>query len=417
MRRSFRGHYPPTSEEFEKLWTTGDIIFDTNALLNLFRYSESTRDQLLGLMRDREQQLWLPHQVALEFHRRRRGIAGQQVEAFKKVERALQEAENGLRSAIDGLRRHPALEADALTKALKLSISRMSRELRRARDRHLDAVVGEEAHNKTFDAITEIFDGRVGAAYEPSALARLFEEGAKRYASKVPPGYRDESKEPESKYGDFILWRQMLDRAEAERRPMIFVTDDTKDDWWERVDGKTIGPRAELVDEFYEASGERVHFYVPRQFLDQARQNGVDISASSLNEADTVSQEAPRNLGEAMLAVKSEQAANSLLAPYFSDLATGEQFRNLASVLRLSASSDAAKYLEGIGSIGLAAMAAQWVESGRIGRAATEGLLGGALGQRPLSSFVSEATTGLEDVDDVQSATHEDDELPSDPAD
>jgi len=35
-----------------------------------------------------------------------------------------------------------------------------------------------------------------------------------------------------NKFGDLIIWKEMIEKAKAEKRPIIFVTDDGKSDWW-----------------------------------------------------------------------------------------------------------------------------------------------------------------------------------------
>ena len=71
MKNLFPGHYKPSEEEFQKLWAECIFVFDTNILLNVYRYSEKTRERLfeiLGLLQDR---IWLPYQVAYEYQEER----------------------------------------------------------------------------------------------------------------------------------------------------------------------------------------------------------------------------------------------------------------------------------------------------------------------------------------------------------
>ena len=71
MKDLFRGYYSPTNDELDRMWNEGLIVLDTNALLNLFRYTESTRAEFLTVLQAIAEQLWIPHQIALEFQRRR----------------------------------------------------------------------------------------------------------------------------------------------------------------------------------------------------------------------------------------------------------------------------------------------------------------------------------------------------------
>lgn len=89
---------------------------------------------------------------------------------------------------------------------------------------------------------------------------RSKKEGEDRYKRMIPPGYEDakqkdgnflhENIEYERKYGDLIIWKQILDVvSEKKLKNVIFVTDDQKKDWVHKVHGKTIGVRPELYEE------------------------------------------------------------------------------------------------------------------------------------------------------------------------
>ena len=71
MRSSFCGYYPPTPDDYERLWKEATIVLDTNVLLNLYRLPTSARDEFLTVLDLLKDRLWVPHQVALEFQRNR----------------------------------------------------------------------------------------------------------------------------------------------------------------------------------------------------------------------------------------------------------------------------------------------------------------------------------------------------------
>ncbi len=71
LQDKFPGYYRRTKEELDRIWRDGIIVLDTNVLLNLYRYSERAREELLGVLRRVKDQLWIPYQVAEEFHRDR----------------------------------------------------------------------------------------------------------------------------------------------------------------------------------------------------------------------------------------------------------------------------------------------------------------------------------------------------------
>ena len=87
---------------------------------------------------------------------------------------------------------------------------------------------------------------------EPSAsfIYRLCKEGEHRYKKQIPPGYKDAKKDGVSKYGDLIVWAETYQYAAQNSKNIIFVTDDVKEDWWEKLDDGRILFRKELVKEF-----------------------------------------------------------------------------------------------------------------------------------------------------------------------
>lgn len=53
------------------MWNEGTFVFDTNVLLNLYRYKKETRDSILEVLEKLQDRIWIPYQVGLEFHRNR----------------------------------------------------------------------------------------------------------------------------------------------------------------------------------------------------------------------------------------------------------------------------------------------------------------------------------------------------------
>jgi len=47
LRDQFPGYYRRTEEELQRIWEDGLFVLDANVLLNLYRYSEDTRNDLL----------------------------------------------------------------------------------------------------------------------------------------------------------------------------------------------------------------------------------------------------------------------------------------------------------------------------------------------------------------------------------
>ena len=124
--------------------------------------------------------------------------------------------------------------------------------------------------------ITVLFENKVGNNFSDEKLKDIYSKGIKRYADKIPPGYQDKSKPEPNKFGDLVIWNQILDYAKEKNLPVIFISDDRKEDWWLLNSGKVIGPRPELRKEFYDTVNNQFYMYQPFKFLEYAN-NYIEI--------------------------------------------------------------------------------------------------------------------------------------------
>ena len=122
------------------------------------------------------------------------------------------------------------------------------------------------------DKINLVFEGKIGKSFNDEELKKIYTEGAKRYNDKIPPGFCDIKKPENEKYGDLILWKQIILKAKDDKIDIIFILDDRKDDWWLEYLGKTISPRPELLKEFWSETNRKCHFYKPFQFLEYSNE-------------------------------------------------------------------------------------------------------------------------------------------------
>ena len=94
MRQLFPGYYEPSSHEIEEMWRTCVFVFDTNMLLNMYRYSAEARESLFEVLDRLEDRLWIPYQVALEYHDRRMVVIAEQVKAYDAVRQMFDSVQN-----------------------------------------------------------------------------------------------------------------------------------------------------------------------------------------------------------------------------------------------------------------------------------------------------------------------------------
>jgi hypothetical protein len=83
----------------------------------------------------------------------------------------------------------------------------------------------------------------------------------------VPPGYKDAGK-PDGGIGDLLIWLSLIDLGKKHSKPVIFVTNEEKADWYLRSGKETVLPRTELCLEFHRETNQNLALMDWRQFLE-----------------------------------------------------------------------------------------------------------------------------------------------------
>src|SRR5437868_3429273 len=139
MRDLFPGFYKRTEEELSILWQDGIFIFDTNMLLNVYRYTHKTRDryfEILKLLKQRNQ-LWIPYQAAYEYQDRRFEVIQGQLDAYTNVSNTLQTTWQKLENSLDPYKsKHGFIDAVGLLDRLNEAIKNAKDTVTRGRDRN-----------------------------------------------------------------------------------------------------------------------------------------------------------------------------------------------------------------------------------------------------------------------------------------
>jgi hypothetical protein len=126
------------------------------------------------------------------------------------------------------------------------------------------------------EEIDKLFEDKVGDEYTREKLKELYDIGKKRYEQKIPPGFIDQQKTNENQYGDYILWVQIIEYAKMKNKPVIFVIDDEKNDWWlihdyHKPTQEIILPHPELIKEFVSETNNRFYMYNSENFMKSYR--------------------------------------------------------------------------------------------------------------------------------------------------
>jgi hypothetical protein len=297
---AFPGYRRPAEDELADALRSALVVVDANVLLNLYRYNESTRDDLLGVLRRLGDRLWVPHQVMREFWRNRLTVLAGRATAADQVLAALAKQQ---RAADDAL--HQWAKTTALADAVRDDL------VRRVVELHQELVVAIGSHTPpssdspgipgrepVLDQLEALLRGKVGTRPELGRWNELVKEGKRRAAAKEPPGYldvgKDDSSLSEGAAGDYLVWAQAVQEAARRGSDLLIVTGDEKEDWWWRYRSEFLGPRVELVEEFAASSGKQLYMMRPVDLLRRASALDVEVRSESVSDVARVSESRER---------------------------------------------------------------------------------------------------------------------------
>ena len=222
------------------------VVVDTNILLAPYSTGSKGISELRKVYTKlaRENRLLVPAHVAREFAKNRS-------DKIRNIHQRLQRRKSEKPSLVKSQGDDPVVRELEGYHALEES----TEAVREAWDEYsqtLDALRDQVRDWNWNDPVTElyskIFDSSVIIELDED-LGDVREEYRRRLRHKIPPGYKDSGKD-ENKEGDLILWLTLLQVAASKDLDAVFVTDESKADWWVGSEGVVLCPRFELVNEF-----------------------------------------------------------------------------------------------------------------------------------------------------------------------
>jgi len=290
MKDLYGWHLPKTEAEINQFWREGTLTLDTNVLLDLYRYHKETRDSLVDVINSFRGRLWLSHQAASEFFENRKKVILLSREGFKDAGGELDKLQTKCNESLAQLRGNRIIPEEII-ETLR---DGLSKELQIAREQLLSSSKDFPdflVEDPILEHLLKLFDGCVGEGFSDEVEAEAKKEAERRVQEQVPPGYMDKEKGAARASGDYFVWRQVLTHSKESGKPMILVTSEKKEDWWEVHKGKTAGPRPELIREAAIESNGNVIIYHTERFLEYAKKYmGVAVSAEALEEVRSLSE-------------------------------------------------------------------------------------------------------------------------------
>lgn len=159
---------------------------------------------------------------------------------FDKAKKPIDDLEKALSTAVESIRACRVIPKE-LSTSLEEKIRDACQAIRGGIDEERTKVPDYDKEDEIVRRLEVALAGCIGA--EPDDLAGLLKEAEKRKNDKIPPGYMDDAKDGVGFAGDFLMWSQILSHGKGKGTPIILVTSETKEDWWEKKSGRTLNPR------------------------------------------------------------------------------------------------------------------------------------------------------------------------------
>lgn len=304
MKDVFPEYYRPNDEALDDLIRTGTIILDANVMLDIYRLPQAGREALLALLDSVKGRLWIPYQYALEYQANRLKVISDQLSDVDKVAR---DASAGIKRIRDDIRK-----LELQRRGIDLDEERFLEALDHVEDFVRDATTKTREASAVVDLndplrekLDVLLSNRVGPPPESQqALAAIYAQGAVRYESETPPGWRDAYKgtgkaptvflaglEYQRQFGDLVGWTQILDHvSNGNATKILLVTSEKKEDWWLDHSGRTMGPQPALIHEIRKAGATSFWMYRLPQFLDHGgRAQRIAVSPVAQDQVNELS--------------------------------------------------------------------------------------------------------------------------------
>lgn len=265
------------------------IIFDTSALLNVYRYSLVSSKRILNHVKHYEDKLWIPAQVKNEFLKNKDNVRSVNLykNLDKKIIKHVENKRDELLVQLSEYEKKRFPNFNDLKSKLELKFSEMDEIIKEYKtDISEETGVYKDFIEEVDNFLDSLLESeKVGRNLNLIELMEVLKEGELRYRYNLPPGYEDtKTKEGIDKFGDLIMWKQLLKySSDIDKKNIIFTTSDTKPDWFQRNNqNQIVSPREELLSEFNQQCGEKEIIIIPFDNFIEEISDSSDISDRDL---------------------------------------------------------------------------------------------------------------------------------------
>ena len=264
-------------EKFQEIRSSEHIIvLDTTVLLELYRQPANISLDVISALKRILTNIYIPRQVYEEYLKNYHKICGDEKKKYKKVTKELSDSlkklQNDIAKKVGEYRKHNYTDISKLQNNLNEKIKdtqNIITEFEKSHHAEIQLNINFLQNDKVKEFVDLLLNqGSIGQKIPFSKKILLLQEGQVRYDNLIPPGFHDSAKNGEAKYGDLFVWKDIITIAKEKNTNIIFVCNDTKEDWWEKNKDTPIDLRQELNEEFKETNPSlSIHFLTLDKFF------------------------------------------------------------------------------------------------------------------------------------------------------
>lgn len=254
MKKLFPGYYEYSEEAKRNIWKNGIFVFDTCVLLNIYFLSPQ-KNALITILKKLKSRIKIPYQIAEEYHKNLFQQIFQQYDHFQKIDNTV----NQLRAYIQDGSYQKLFDKNENMNILS-ALDQIQNKISQIKQ--------NDYYADLRDNVASLLSGAIENRIESNKIAEWKKIGENRYKQHIPPGFHDKDKDNNNQYGDFIIWQSLMDISRTQQKPVIFITEDQKNDWFIKNHGK-LHPHPQLCNEFLIETQQNILLYTLAEFLEE----------------------------------------------------------------------------------------------------------------------------------------------------
>lgn len=238
------------------------IVLDSSAILDIYKHDRAYSHNLLKAYQINLDKVWIPNQVSIEVERNQHRVEASRKKEIDRLPKKINESIGRLKQNISSLLKNPRKFNYPSIPGLNTQLESKIDELEQIvvdYEKKLCSIVEDKQSGIVSKFLKELEkEGKVGKGYDIFDKLAIYIEGNIRYELNIPPGFEDaepkdkQDKTATRKFGDLIIWKEILDKINSDRKSLLFITSDIKCDWWELDEEKKIIDKHKMLNEEFE---------------------------------------------------------------------------------------------------------------------------------------------------------------------